>query len=231
MDTTTLPVQPVGQGQFCCDETWEAAYKRFETPAEEIRKFHKRYQRLNCDRWSRDWEVVELFCGRGNGMVALEQLGFHRLEGVDLSGTLLAEYGGPAKTYVADCRQLPFADQSRDLMVVQGGLHHLPVIPEDLETVLQEVRRTLRPQGKFVVVEPWRTPFLRLVHFACGFSWLRRAWPKLDALHVMTLHELTTYEQWLGAPQPILHLFQKYFDVQICRIGWGKLMFVGSPKA
>src|ERR1700682_1296484 len=64
---------------------WEAAYLRFESPEEEIRKFIRRLTRLGAPQWPRDAEIVELFCWRGNGLLALQQLGFTRPEGVDLS--------------------------------------------------------------------------------------------------------------------------------------------------
>jgi len=47
---------------------WEAAYLRFESPEEEIRKFVRRLTRLGAPQWPRDAEIVELFCGRGNGV-------------------------------------------------------------------------------------------------------------------------------------------------------------------
>ena len=147
-----------------CESAWEAAYLRFESPEEEIRKFLKRLRWLGVDRLPPDTRIAELFCGRGNGLVALERLGFERLEGVDLSPALVAKYRGPATCYVADCRSLPFADQSKDLVVIHGGLHHLPCLPEDLEQVLGEVWRILAPRGALAVVEPWLTPFLAMVH-------------------------------------------------------------------
>ena len=66
-------------------DPWEAAYLRFETPEQEIRKFVKRLRALGVSKWPRDNEIVELFCGRGNGLRALQSLGFTRVEGVDLS--------------------------------------------------------------------------------------------------------------------------------------------------
>ena len=66
-------------------DPWEAAYLRFETPEQEIQKFIRRLHHLGAEEWPRDSEIVELFCGRGNGLHALERLGFTRLEGVDLS--------------------------------------------------------------------------------------------------------------------------------------------------
>src|SRR6266496_6105622 len=96
---------------------WEEAYSRFETPNEEIRKFRRRLIKLGIAQCLRDANVVELFCGRGNGLEALAQLGFHRIEGVDLSSRLLMQYKGFAPCYVADCRQLPFADHSKDILI------------------------------------------------------------------------------------------------------------------
>lgn len=54
-------------GEPCCDPVWEAAYERFETPTQERRKFRARYRRLGVASFPRDWKILELFCGRGNG--------------------------------------------------------------------------------------------------------------------------------------------------------------------
>ncbi|MGH9741336.1 MAG: hypothetical protein ACRD51_03190, partial [Candidatus Acidiferrum sp.] len=64
-------------------DPWEAAYLRFETPQEEVQKFLNRLTRLGAAEWPRDAEIVELFCGRGSGLLALARLGFTHLEGVD----------------------------------------------------------------------------------------------------------------------------------------------------
>lgn len=206
---------------------WEAAYLRFETPEEEVRKFLRRLRRLGAQQWPKDAQVVELFCGRGNGLHALHHLGFTQLEGVDFSPALTANYSGPAKCVVADCRQLPFPDAARDIAIVQGGLHHLPELPGDLERVVGEVRRVLRRGGRFLVVEPWRTPFLQFVHWVGSFRVARRAWGKLDALETMTELEWTTYDQWLRQPEAVLRALRSGFAEERKFIGWGKLMWVG----
>src|SRR5688500_3089349 len=180
---------------------WEAAYLRFETPEQEIRKFLRRLKSLGVADWPRDLRVLELFCGRGNGLRALELLGFQQLEGIDLSPNLVAEYRGSAKCYVGDCRHLPFDDRSRDVAIIHGGLHHLPVFPADLERTLAEIRRVLRPQGRVVIVEPFTTPFLSVVHFACRIRIARALSGRLDALSTMIGHERQTYEQWLADPK------------------------------
>jgi SAM-dependent methyltransferase len=215
----------------CGGSEWENAYLRFETPEEEIAKFTRRLRRIGAHHWTRDARVVELFCGRGNGMVALERMGFTNVAGVDLSESLLRQYRGSARCYLSDCRALPFPDASQDRLIVQGGLHHLPSLPDDLRAVLGEARRVLVPGGLLVAVEPWQTPYLRLFLLAGKIRPLRRAWPRLDAAATMTEHELSTYTNWLSRPDEILALLREHFIQGQIHVGWGKLMFVGETPS
>lgn len=212
------------------DAAWEAAYIKFETPQKGMAKFRNRLDFLGVNTWPHDARVVELFCGRGNGLRVLESLGFTALEGVDLSRTLLERYHGLATLYQGDCRHLHFEDSSKDVVVVHGGLHHLSVLSDDLVSVLREVCRILRSNGRFVFVEPWLTPFLRLVHFACSISFLRAIWPRLDALNIMIAGEYRQYEQWLNHPDFILKLIESCFDVELSVIARGKINYVGRKK-
>jgi SAM-dependent methyltransferase len=212
------------------DDPWEAAYLAFETPEQEIDKFVRRLIKLGAPQWPLDAQIVELFCGRGNGLHALRRMGFTNIEGVDLSPSLLAQYSGDAQCHVSDCRQLPFQTGSKDVLIVQGGLHHLSTLPDDLEQVFAEMHRVLRAEGWVVIVEPWLDPFLRLVHaisglpLACVFS------KKLGALATMIRYERRTYEQWLSQPKLILALSRKHFSLLQERVGWGKWNFVGKPR-
>ena len=206
---------------------WEAAYARFATPEQEVRKFIRRLTKLGAAEWPPTARIVELFCGRGNGLHALHRLGFRRIHGADLSASLLAHYRGPAACYQCDCRHLPFKTDSQDIVIVQGGLHHLPSLPDDLLQTLAEIKRVLRPGGLCVLVEPWLTPFLSVVHAVCRIRLARRLFPKLDAFAVMTHYEQHTYEQWLGQPQAILAILSDAFQTQRCSLAWGKCMFVG----
>jgi len=208
-------------------DPWEAAYLRFETPEQEIRKFERRLLRLGARAWPRELRIVELFCGRGNGLRALERLGFTQLEGVDRSAALLAHYTGPARIHEADCRALPFESASRDLIVVHGGLHHLPRIPEDLVRTLDEARRVLRPDGRIAVVEPWDTPFLRLVHAVSLRPWIAHWSEKLDAFATMTRCEADTYFAWLAKPDAIRAALRERFEPLVHEEKWGKLCFLG----
>jgi SAM-dependent methyltransferase len=209
---------------------WEEAFLRFETPEQERRKFEGRLRKLGAASWPRDSEIVDLFCGRGQNLVVLESMGFTRLEGMDLSPNLLGRYSGPARMIQADCRNLPLPDASRDIVVIQGGLHHLPGFPQDLEKVLDSILRILRPDGRLVLVEPWDTPYLRCVLFCSGIPLARRLWRPLDAFHVMVEEETPLYQKWLGNPEVILERLRSRFGTEILDIAWARIAFVGRPK-
>ena len=214
----------------CCDPTWEEAYRRFETPDEEVEKFRRRLLAAGAAEWNPDFEIAELCCGRGNGLQALASLGFARLRGVDLSEELLRTYTGPARLYLGDCRDLQFPERSLDVVIVQGGLHHLVDTIPDLDQTLRGVRRVLRSNGRLVVVEPWRTRFLTIVLAAIRLRAVRRLSNKADALATMVEREQDAYLRWLSKPDAILALLHDHFVSQREKIGWGTLTFVGSPR-
>jgi len=211
-------------------DPWEEAYLRFESPEEEIRKFIRRLKFMGAMKWPRNAKIVELFCGRGSGLMALHQLGFSEVEGIDLSPSLAAAYAGPGKILVGDCRQLPFENASKDILIVQGGLHHLPVLPDDLDRVLDEGARVLSKDGLLVVVEPWATLFLSMTHALSRSRTIRMLSPKVDALATMIHHERNTYEQWLSHPGLILDSLRKSFRVERCHFRWGKIYFAGRKR-
>jgi ubiquinone/menaquinone biosynthesis C-methylase UbiE len=218
------------RGEDCCDPVWEAAYNRFESADEERAKFRRRLLSMGVDTLPQSLRVADLFCGRGNNLAVLEELGFGDIVGVDLSPNLLRLYKGRAKLYVGDCRKMSLPDSSRDLVLVQGGLHHLPVLPDDLDHCFSEIRRILTPDGVVIFIEPWMTPFLWLAHTCCRSWLLRKINPKLDALAVMIDHERTTYEAWLRQPDQIRKVASEHFEPIVDRARMGKWFFMGRAK-
>jgi SAM-dependent methyltransferase len=212
-------------------DPWEEAYLRFETPEEEVRKFIRRLRFMNATKWPRDAKIVELFCGRGSGLRALYQLDFTEIEGIDLSPSLAAQYAGPGTIRIGDCRELPFENASKEILIVQGGLHHLPVLPEDLDRVFAEAGRVLTEDGLLLLVEPWATPFLSLVHALCRSRVIRALSPKIAALASMIDYERKTYQQWLSQPGLILDSLHKTFRCERCHFRWGKMYFAGRKRS
>jgi ubiquinone/menaquinone biosynthesis C-methylase UbiE len=206
---------------------WERAYQAFETPEEEIRKCTDRLRLVGADHWNRSARIVEICCGRGNGLRAWHALGFPHTLGVDLSPGLVASCTGPGSAVVGDARALPLPDASRDVAVVQGGLHHL-FTAEDVDRSLAEMARVVVPSGQIIIVEPWPSPFRSMVHFVSRRRIVRRLSVKVDALATMIEEEKETYERWLSAPRTHLGLITRHVAPAILRRRWGKLIVAGS---
>ena len=103
--------------------------------------------------------IADLGCGSGVFTDRLRQRGYQCV-GVDLSPAMVRiareKYHGLEFTE-GDIEHLPFADASFDGVLLAGVLHHLP----DRARCVAEIRRVLRPGGKFVAFDPNRAnPFM-----------------------------------------------------------------------
>jgi len=66
----------------------------------------------------------------------------------------------PGVSLVADACNLPFADLSLDAIIMTDVFHHIP----DVNRFFLEATRCLRPRGKIVMIEPWRTSWSEWVY-------------------------------------------------------------------
>jgi SAM-dependent methyltransferase len=65
----------------------------------------------------------------------------------------------PGLSLVLDAHAMPFADGSLKAVVLIDVLHHLT----DTEVFLREAARCVRPGGAAIMIEPWVTPWSRVV--------------------------------------------------------------------
>ncbi|HVO55437.1 MAG TPA: class I SAM-dependent methyltransferase [Solirubrobacterales bacterium] len=96
-------------------------------------------------------DALEIGSGTGYFSLNLTQLGvIERLTATDISPGMLerlaataAELGVEVVTVTTEAEQLPFEDESFDLVFGHAVLHHIP----DLDRAFAEFRRVLRPGG------------------------------------------------------------------------------------
>ncbi|HLI51300.1 MAG TPA: class I SAM-dependent methyltransferase [Thermomicrobiaceae bacterium] len=123
--------------------------------------------------YPRQSNVLEIGAGGGFNLLALEQLGFTRLFGLDLTQTSLpvaARRSPTAHLLAADAATLPFTDGSFDLLFSCDLIEHLP----ELEQHLAEARRVLRPGGAYLIKTPNRSAaeiYYRLAGLYDAYFW------------------------------------------------------------
>ncbi len=111
--------------------------------------------------WPSGGRVADLGCGSGVFTELLRRMGF-AVVGVDISPKLVAlgrsKYSG-LELIEGDAENLPFDGGSFDGVLLSGLIHHFP----DPRRLAAEVRRILKPGGRFVAFDPNRmNPFMWL---------------------------------------------------------------------
>jgi ubiquinone/menaquinone biosynthesis C-methylase UbiE len=100
-------------------------------------------------------EVLDASCGVGYGIEIMARAGAKAVTGVDISAETIAvakeRFGRHAAALVeADLRELPFVDDSFDVVVSFETIEHV----EEPEKALAELHRVLRPDGVLVISSP-----------------------------------------------------------------------------
>ncbi len=134
------------------------------------------FRRILLDKLARDPQgltVLDVGCGGGLLAEDFARLGF-LVFGVDPSEASLAtarkhaEQSGLAITYRKGVgEQLPFAGASFDIAVCCDVLEHV----NDVELVIQEIARVLKPGGLFFYDTINRTPLTWLAHIKLAQEW------------------------------------------------------------
>lgn len=124
-----------------------------------------RRKAVGLARLAKGERVLDLCAGTGDLSFALARTGLpSEVVGTDFVAEMLevAERklpkntsGSPVSFQVADAQDVPFDDDSFDVATVAFGVRNLP----DRAANFAEVRRVLRPGGRYVILEFSRPPF------------------------------------------------------------------------
>jgi SAM-dependent methyltransferase len=109
-----------------------------------------------ASRFVSDKRVLDAGCGTAYGTEILAGAGASEVVGVDIDPDVVEaarERAGVNVSFeVADARELPFANGAFDVVVCFEVIEHV----EDPESILDELRRVLRPEGLAAVSSPNR---------------------------------------------------------------------------
>lgn len=111
-----------------------------------------------CQPYAVGKTVLDIPCGVGWGTSLLR--GARRLVGVDLSEDSVVyakrHYGKQAEFHIADMSQIPFTDETFDLVVCLEGIEHVPISIG--HQFVKEAARVLTPSGNIILTNPLPDP-------------------------------------------------------------------------
>lgn len=219
----------------------------------------ERKSRAYVDNWvtsrCRGKRLLDYCCGNGDDSIFAAKHGAN-VVGIDISPVSIAHckqkaidenVSGSTDFRVMDAEKLEFPDNSFDLVIVYGVLHHL-----DFPAAMREISRVLEPGGEAICTEALahnpvihayrkRTPHLRTAwevqhimkkdNIIKARDWFETVRPKF--YHLATIAAVPFRKTFLFSP--ILWMFE-CIDSVLLRIpglrwwGWQVVFVLGKPK-
>jgi 2-polyprenyl-3-methyl-5-hydroxy-6-metoxy-1,4-benzoquinol methylase len=128
-----------------------------------IRYINKK--RLDASGFLKHTKKTDVICDAGCGDLTLlgqlKTMGYQNLYGFDIDEDIINASSPELKKSFSEIKvgsacQIPFKGELFDSVIIWGILHH--IAPQDYKTVINEVTRILKPNGKLFIVEPY--PFI-----------------------------------------------------------------------
>ena len=103
--------------------------------------------------------ILDFGCGVGRSLKKVAEFNPKKITGIDISDvsiqkakSLIIDSNSEVELVVDNCEKTKFKNNTFDIVYGTGILHHL-----NIEICLEEIRRILKPGGKFLFVEPLGT--------------------------------------------------------------------------
>lgn len=102
----------------------------------------------------RDKKVLEIGCGVGTDLASFAKAGAIvtgvdlTLRSVDLTAKQFELYGLNGEFLVADAENLPFSNETFDIIYSFGVLHHTP----NIQKAIYEIHRVVKPGGEIIIM-------------------------------------------------------------------------------
>lgn len=166
---------------------------KFYSVAIRSEEYYQNWLRRRCP----GSEALDYCCGNGENAIFMAKCGA-RVVGIDISpeGTDNARVNAFEEGVEASCKfelmdgeAMTFPDNTFDVIVAYGALHHL-----DFDKAMAELSRVLKPDGEMIAIEALRhNPIFHL--YRKMTMHLRTEW---EVEHILTVDHLTRAQQYFG---------------------------------
>lgn len=167
---------------------WKSAYKNQQLVERRRNKHRGKLELLGVQAWERDLALLDLCCGTGEVLEILDDLGFRKINGLDVSvGEELLKDPRFDLT-VASARALPFSNGQFKNVICMHALHHLGGT-QGVDASLKEAVRVLEPGGRLALIDHYDSPQLRCAFWLCQQAWFAWLTPGLKSFRLQLIEE------------------------------------------
>jgi ubiquinone/menaquinone biosynthesis C-methylase UbiE len=156
-----VPIEP--QPSIIANESdaWRAVYLDEKQQRRRLAAMRDKFQLLGLDKLSRDAKVLDLCCGAGEALVALSEMGFQDLSGIDISVPKPLKDDSRFEVFEGNALATGLPGGQYDLVLNIHSMHHF-ASAENVGRFLQEAKRLLRPGGRLAIIDFPNSPQIRL---------------------------------------------------------------------
>ena len=198
-------------------DSWNKTWTRYQEFNQE--KLIRIYDCLSIENIQRDANILDIGCGTGDFIKILKKRGFKSVHGIEPQSDLVKNSGLDCIVQ-GSCLSAPTIESTYDIVILLGVLHHLKSI-EEVTNALINIKKLLKPGGRFYSVEPRKT-FIRSFLTQLMFALPMRVLPervKLD--RVLVKEELIELNNWLNYEKDVpAKAALLGFQIKIQKVDW-----------
>lgn len=169
------------------EEEWNSVWSKNNTISKAINKgrnfYNQRFIKLFRSSFDKNKSFLEIGCGTSSLLLSMA-LHFKKVTGLDLSDEALkiskknaAKMKVKNATFVkGDCFNIPFKDNTFDIVWSQGLIEHFP----NPKKVVEEHYRVCKKGGLIIISTPLKYSYQHLWYIITRLRFLRQFWPWTD---------------------------------------------------
>jgi ubiquinone/menaquinone biosynthesis C-methylase UbiE len=211
-------------------ERWLKAFRSPVLLSKRQRKHREKLKKLGVYHWARDAKIIDMCCGTGELLHILHDEGFTDLHGVDVTVDSNLVKEAWISLTAADCRKLPYADNTFDSLLCMHALHHMGG-HEGVEAALKEALRILKPGGRLALIDFYDSPWLRFTFWCFRQRWLTWVSTGIRNFGVLVEEEWSYLKRYLDQwPKTEPTIKSLPCDVEVSQRGIYFFYWVGKKK-
>jgi len=151
-------------------DEWHASYGDPVEIQRRLRNMPGKLARLGVTEQPRESRILDMCCGHGEALMVMNTWGFRHVEGFDQRIHEPLKSAKEFTCHEGNAHATGLLSNHYDLILNIHSMHHLGNV-EQLSIWIEEMRRILKPNGRFAIVDFYASPHLALAFWLFRHDW------------------------------------------------------------